>query len=94
MVLRKDSSLWEKQEIGKDDDLEGYVTAGEFAGMINDIFLDGAESVDATEFGETFDEWFCVELKDLLIDYGIDLDAPVDVDAMVRMAESEEQQER
>lgn len=86
--------LWEKQEIVGDEGLADYLTAGEYAGMLSEIISHNEELVDATDVREIFDVWFCVELKDLMIDYGIDLDAPVDVDVMARMAESEEQQER
>ncbi|MGY0323561.1 hypothetical protein [Limosilactobacillus fermentum] len=81
--------LWGKQEIVGNEGLSDYVTAGDYANMLNDIFLNGAESVDASEFELTFDEWFCVELRELLIDYGIDLDVPVDVDKMESIAEKE-----
>ncbi|MGV0012044.1 hypothetical protein ACQ5RT_05040 [Limosilactobacillus fermentum] len=88
-----ETHLWEKQEIKANDSLEDYVTAGEYASMLNDIILYQGEPVDATDFRSTFDEWFCIELEELMVEYGINLDAPVDVDAMARMAENEKQED-
>ena len=74
--------LVEKQEIAGDDSLADYVTAGEYALMINDILLFRGEVYDPTEFKDTFNEWFYIELKELLSDYGVNLNAPVDVSKM------------
>lgn len=89
-----ETHLWRKQEIKANDSLADYVTAGEYASMLNDIILYQGEPVDATDFRSTFDEWFCIELEELMVEYGIDLDAPVDVDTMARMAENEKQAEQ
>lgn len=85
--------LWEKQEIEANDSLADHLTAGDYASMINDIVCYQGEPVDTTDFRVTFDEWFCIELEELMVEYGIDLDAPVDVDMMARMAENENQED-
>lgn len=81
--------LWEKQEIEANDSLADHLTAGDYASMINDIVCYQGEPVDTTDFRVTFDEWFCIELEELMVEYGIDLDAPVDVDKMESIAEKE-----
>ena len=47
-----------------------------------------------TDFEDNFNAWFCDELEERLQYYGFDLDAPVDVEAMVRMAGDEKKKGR
>lgn len=75
-------------------DLKDYVSASDYIDMMKVAQINRKEYFVATDFEANFKDWFCNELEERLQYYGFDLDAPVDVDAMVRMAESEKQKGR
>lgn len=77
-----------------DYDLKDYVSASDYIDMMKVAQANRKEFFVAIDFEANFNDWFCAELKERLQYYGFDLDAPVKVDAMARMAESETQKGR
>lgn len=75
-------------------DLKDYVSANDYIDMMRVAQANRKENFVATDFEANFQDWFIAELEERLQYYGFDLKAPVDVDAMVRMAESEKQKDR
>jgi hypothetical protein len=80
--------------ISEGDDLKNHISASDYIVMLaagEELYQ---EYFTPYDFEMNFNVWFCEELKERLEYYNFDLDAPVDVDAMVRMAESEKQKGR
>ncbi|MES1079819.1 hypothetical protein AABM19_02755 [Limosilactobacillus fermentum] len=75
-------------------DLKDYVSASDYIDMIKVAQANRKENFVATDFEANFKDWFCDELEERLQYYGFDLDAPVDVEAMVRMADDEKKKGR
>lgn len=75
-------------------DLKDYVSASDYIDMMRVAQANRKENFVATDFEANFQDWFIAELEERLQYYGFDLKAPVDVDAMARMAESEKQKDR
>lgn len=75
-------------------DLKDYVSASDYIDMMRVAQANRKENFVATDFEANFQDWFIAELEERLQYYCFDLKAPVDVDAMVRMAESEKQKDR
>lgn len=86
--------LIDEEIISSDYELKDYVSASDYIDMMKVAQANRKEYFVATDFEANFKDWFCGELKERLEYYNFDLDAPVDVDAMVRMAESEKQKGR
>lgn len=81
-------------KIDSDYELKDYVSASDYIDMMRVAQANRKENFVATDFEANFNDWFCDELEERLQYYGFDLEAPVDVDAMVRMTESEKQKDR
>lgn len=81
-------------QINSDYELKDYVAASDYIDMMKVAQANRKEYFVATDFEANFQDWFCDELEERLQYYGFELDAPVDVDAMVSMAESEKQKGR
>lgn len=77
-----------------DYDLKDYVSASDYTDMMKVAQANRKEYFVATDFEDNFSAWFCDELEERLQYYGFDLDAPVDVEAMVRMADDEKKKGR
>ena len=77
-----------------DYDLKDYVSASDYTDMMKVAQANRKEYFVATDFEDNFNAWFCDELEERLQYYGFDLDAPVDVEAMVRMADDEKKKGR
>ncbi|MGY0267545.1 hypothetical protein ACW19A_07200 [Limosilactobacillus fermentum] len=77
-----------------DYDLKDYVSASDYIDMLKAGQARRQEYFAPTDFEDNFNAWFCDELEERLQYYGFDLDAPVNVDAMASMAESEKQKGR
>jgi predicted nucleotide-binding protein (sugar kinase/HSP70/actin superfamily) len=75
-------------------DLKDYVSASDYIDMMKVAQANRKEYFVATDFEANFKDWFCNELEERLQYYNFDLDAPVDVDAMVRMADDEKNKGR
>lgn len=75
-------------------DLKDYVSASDYIDMMKVAQANRKENFVATDFEANFEDWFCDELEERLQYYGFDLDAPVDVEAMVRMADDEKKKGR
>lgn len=81
-------------QINSDYDLKDYVSASDYIDMLKVGKAQRQENFVATDFEENFNDWFCDELEERLQYYGFDLDAPVNVKAMVRMADDEKKKGR
>lgn len=81
-------------QINSDYDLKDYVSASDYIDMLKVGKAQRQENFAATDFEENFNDWFCDELEERLQYYGFDLDAPVNVKAMVRMADDEKKKGR
>ena len=77
-----------------DYDLKDYVSASDYIDMMKVAQANRKENFVAIDFEANFNDWFCDELEERLQYYGFDLDAPVDVEAMARMADDEEKKGR
>ena len=75
-------------------DLKDYVSASDYIDMMKVAQANREENFVAIDFEANFKDWFCDELEERLQYYGFDLDAPVDVEAMGRMAEDEKKKGR
>lgn len=75
-------------------DLKDYVSASDYIDMMKVAQANRKENFVAIDFEANFKDWFCDELEERLQYYGFDLDAPVDVEAMARMADDEEKKGR
>lgn len=77
-----------------DYDLKDYVSASDYIDMMKVAQVNRKEYFVATDFEANFKDWFIAELEERLQYYGFDLDAPVDIEAMVRMADDEKKKGR
>ena len=77
-----------------DYDLKDYVSASDYIDMMKVAKDNREENFVATDFEANFKDWFIAELEERLQYYGFDLDAPVDIEAMVRMADDEKKKGR
>ena len=75
-------------------DLKDYVSASEYIDMMKIGRANRGEYFVATDFEANFNDWFCDELEERLQYYGFNLNEPVDIEAMVRMAEDEKKKGR
>ena len=75
--------LWKNGELDEDDDLVDYVATRDYIDMIEVVKKKSRgmlfDLFDPTDFELTFNEWFCIELKELMNNYNFDLQTPVDV---------------
>lgn len=86
--------LIDEGHIDSDYELKDYVSASDYIDMMKVAQANRKEYFVATDFEANFKDWFCDELEERLLYYGFDLNAPVDVDAMVRMADDEKKKGR
>lgn len=77
-----------------DYDLKDYVSANDYIDMMKIAQANRKEYFVAIDFEANFKDWFCDELEERLQYYSFDLDAPVNVEAMVRMADDEKKKGR
>ena len=86
--------LIEEGVMDSEYDLKDYVSASDYIDMMKVAQANRKESFVAIDFEANFKDWFCDELEERLQYYGFDLDAPVDIEAMVRMADDEKKKGR
>lgn len=86
--------LIDEGQIDSDYELKDYVSASDYIDMLRSGKGRRQEYFTPTDFEDNFNAWFCDELEERLQYYGFDLDAPVDVEAMVRMADDEKKKGR
>ena len=86
--------LIDEGQIDSDYELKDYVSASDYIDMLRSGKERRQEYFTPTDFEDNFNAWFCDELEERLQYYGFDLDAPVDVEAMVRMADDEKKKGR
>ena len=86
--------LIDEGQIDSDYELKDYVSASDYIDMLRSGKERRQEYFTPTDFEDNFNAWFCDELEERLQYYGFDLEAPVAVEAMVRMADDEKKKGR
>ena len=102
LALWRDDALYDAVEeylidegvMDSNYDLKDYVSASEYIDMMKIGLANRGEYFVATDFEANFNDWFCDELEERLQYYGFNLNEPVDIEAMVRMAEDEKKKGR